>query len=280
MGDIFKNKFFIILLIVACVLTFTTMGLNLTGHGSIVSDAANVIIMPFQKFADIVKESWSGFTGYFTEFNKLKQENARLTARVAELEAANSDIPALQGRINSLTAYYGLMQDHTDIEKIQDAAIISRDAGNYSTVLTINKGSFHHIEKDMPVITADGIVGYISEVATFTSKVSLFIRTSNSVGAYIKRTGQIGIAEGDFELEKAGKCRLGYLSKDTDLQVGDKIYTSGYSDIYPKDLPIGEITEIVPDPLSQTLTGYIQPAVDFSSLRNVIVILKFTREFY
>jgi len=260
------------------------MGLNLTGHGSIVSDTTNIIIMPFQKFANIVKESWSGFTAYFTDIKELRKENADLKAQVAVLQAQNADMPILDGKINSLMAYYGLKQDHTDIKQFQDAAVIARDAGNYSTVLTIDKGSFHGIKKDMPVITtADGIVGivgYVSEVSTFTSKISLFIRTSNSVGAYIKRTGQIGIAEGDFDLEKEGKCILGSLSKDTDLQVGDKIYTSGYSDIYPKDLYIGEITEVVPDPLSQTLTGYIQPAVDFNSLRNVMVILEFTREFY
>ena len=280
MGDIFKNKFFIILLIAACVLTFTAMGLNLSGHGSVVSDATDIIIMPFQKFANIVKESLSGFTAYFTEFNSLKEENRQLKEQLAAQDSLIDDARIALEKNDSLMAFYGFKQEHTDIKQYQDAVVIARDAGNYSTVLTIDKGSFHNIKKDMPVVTADGIVGYISEVGLYTSKVSLFIKTSNSVGAYIKRSGQVGIAEGDFALEKEGKCLLGYLSKDTDLQVGDKIYTSGDGNIYPKDLPIGEVTEIVPDPLSQTLTGYIKPAVDLNNVQNVMVILEFSREFY
>jgi rod shape-determining protein MreC len=100
------------------------------------------------------------------------------------------------------------------------------------------------------------------------------------VGAYIKRTSEIGIIEGEFSLEKEGKCLLGSLYKDTDLQVGDKIYTTGFGDIYPKDLYIGKVTEVLPDALSHSMTGYIEPAVDFNELRRVMIILEFDREFY
>ena len=280
MGGIFRNRFFIILLIIACVLSLTAMVLNILGYGSVTSDITNIIIMPFQRFADILKDSWSGIAGYFTAFNKMKEELAYYREYVPELEAQIEDIQKIIEDNIRYESHWGFMQEHTNIQRFQEAAVIGREAGNYQSNLIIDKGSFHNIKKGLPVITADGIVGYISEVNEFTSKVSLFIRTSNSVGAYIKRNGQIGIVEGDFVLEKEGKCIFETLSKETDLEAGDKIYTSGYGDIYPKDLYIGKIAEAVPDPRSQTMTGYIEPAVDFNGLRRVMIILEFSREFY
>ena len=280
MGGIFRNRFFIILLIVACVLTLTAMVLNILGYGSVTADVTRIILMPFQAFADIIKDSWSGFTAYFTEFNRMREEIAELKIYIEELEEQIEDIRDIKDERDRLIIYFGFKQEHTNIIGFQDAAVIGREAGNYQSNLIINKGSFHNIKKNMPVITEKGIVGYISEVSSWTSKVSLFIRTSNAVGAYIKRNGQIGIVEGNFSLEKAGKCALGSLSKETDLEVGDKIYTSGYGDIYPKDLYIGKVTEVLPDPFTQTMTGYVEPAVDFGELRRVMVILEFTRDFY
>ena len=279
MGGIFKNKFFIILLTVACVLTLSAMILNILGYGSVTTDITNIIIMPFQAFADIVKDSWAGFTAYFTEFNRMKAELAQANGLIAELEARIQNIQDMEADIVSYEAYFGFMKEHTVIKRFQDAAVIARDAGNYQSNLIINKGAFHNIKNNMPVVTDKGIVGYISKVGMWTSDVSLFIRTSNSVGAYIQRNKQIGIVEGDFGLERVGKCLLGSLYKDTDLQVGDKIYTSGFGDIYPKDLYIGKVAEVFPDALSQSMTGYIEPAVDFNTLRRVMIIIEFDREF-
>ena len=280
MGGIFKNKFFIILVIIACVLTLTAMILNVMGYGSITTDITNVIIMPFNAFADIIKDSWSGFAAYFTEFNRMKEELAEKNEYILELEEQIEDIRDIKDDLDGLITYFGFMEEHTNITKFQDATVIGRDAGNYQPNLIINKGSFHNIKPNMPVITDKGIVGYISEVSYLTSTVSLFIRTTKSVGAYIKRNKQIGIVEGDFSLEKSGKCMLGSLPKETELVVGDKIYTSGYGDIYPKDLYIGKVTEVVPDLRTHSVTGYIEPAVDFDELRKVMIILEFNREFY
>ena len=288
MGDIFRSKFFIISLIVICVLTISTIALNLSGHGSLVSDITNVILTPFQRFADIVKNGFSGFAAYFTEFNSMKKEIADLKQKLETAEAMNEDSRKLREENDKLYAFYGLKRERPEYE-LQNARITSRDSGNYLSSLTINKGSLYGIEKDMPVIgakpsaTGSGfdyiIVGYVSEVGLMSSKVTPFIRTGEAVGAYIGRTQEIGVVEGDFALEKDGLCRIANLSKETALEVGDKIYSSG-SGIYPENLYIGEVIKATADPLSQTMTGDIKPAVNFSEIKDVMVILKFERKFY
>ena len=288
MGGIFKNKFFIIMMIVACALTLSTIILNLAGLGSVVTDAVNLILGPFQGFADIIKDSFAGFAGYFTEFNKMKEEIEEMRAKLEDAESLLQDTWRLQDENETLMAFYELKRTRADF-KMQNAKITARDPGNYLSSLTIDKGSRQTLEKDMPVVAARGtdtgkekyvIVGYVSEVGLLSAKVVPFIRTGSSVGAYIERTGEAVVVEGDFELEKKGLCRISYLSKDADIEVGDKLYSSGNANIYPEDLYIGEIIELSADPLSRTMTGRIKPAVDFDKIKNLMVILEFNRNFY
>jgi len=282
-GDIFRSKFFIILLIVACVLTLTTIILNLAGYGSVVSDITNLILSPFQRFADIIKNSFSGFIGYFTEFNRMKEEIEDLKTRLEAAEALNQDTQKMADKIAIYEDFYEFKKEHTDI-KPQPAKIIARDSGNFLSVATINKGSFHEIEKDMPVIAVKGvdyvIVGYVSETGIMSSKVVPLIRTGAAIGAYIARTEEAGVVIGDFKLEKKGLCKLAFLSKETDIEAGDKIYSSGNGGIYPEDLYIGEVVEVGYDPLSHTMIGYVKPAVNFSEIKDVMVILEFSHSFY
>ena len=283
MGDIFKNKFFIIFLIVACVLTIVTMGLTLAGYGNLVSDVANTVIRPFQTFANMIQNSVSGFIGYFTMFNELVEENAMLREREQELEAEISLLREKRAENEFLRGFFELKRERPDFQ-LQDASIIAGSAGNYIFEFTINRGSFHGVEVDMPVIASgpggESIVGFVSNVGVMTSRVSPFMRPSNSVGAYIKRTGDTGMVEGDFELGRAGLSRFAPLSREADMQLGDRIYSSGYGMIYPQGLFIGTIIEVVNNPLMQAQHAYIEPGVDFDQLRDMMIILEFGWDFY
>jgi len=283
MSGIFRNKFFIIFLIVACFLTLVTMGLNLAGYGNLVSDIANTIIRPFQTFANMIQDSVSGFIGYFTIFNELVEENAMLRERVQELEAEWSVVREIREQNEFLIEFFDLKQERLDF-KFQDASIIAGSAGNYILEFTINRGSFHGIGLDMPVIASGAggasIVGFISNVGLMTSRVSPFMRPANSVGAYIKRTGDTGIVEGDFDLGRAGIGRFAPISREADIQIGDRIYSSGYGMIYPQGLFIGTVTEVLSNPLMQAQYAYIEPGADFSQMRDVMVILEFNWNFY
>ena len=274
MGGIFRNRFFIVFLIAACGLTVLTMGLNIAGYGNLVSDVINIITSPFQAFANMMSDSISGFVGYFTVFNELREENAELRQRLRDLESEIVEARAIREQNLMLIDFLDLKQERQDF-RIHNATVIAWNASNYTSGFTINKGTFHGIERNMPVIAAGGVVGFISHADIRTSRVSPFIRTSNSIGAYIRRTGDTGIVEGDFELERRDLSRLVPLSRDADIQVGDRVYSSGYGGIYPEGLFIGTVAEIFNDPLRQTVAAHVEPGVNFNQLRDVMVILEF-----
>jgi len=274
MGDVFRNRFFIIFLITACVLTLITMGLNIAGYGNLVSDVVSTALQPFQAFANIIRNSASGFTDYFTRFNEFRDENAELRERVRELEAEIDLARELIGQNEMLRSFFELKSERPDF-RMQEATVIARSANNYMSSLTINRGAFHGVERDMPVIAEDGVVGFVSHVDFRSSRVSLFTHASNNIGAYIRRTGDTGIVQGDFVLERDGLSRIAYLSREADIQAGDRIYSSGYGGIYPRGLFVGTILEVYGDPLTQTPAAYIEPGVNFNQLRDVMIILEF-----
>ena len=101
------------------------------------------------------------------------------------------------------------------------------------------------------------------------------IESSTSIGACIERTGELGLVEGNFSLAADGICRITYLAADSDVRVGDRVVTSGTGGIYPRDLVIGYVTEVIPDEYSRTLTATIRPAATLTDLDRVMIITSY-----
>ena len=160
---IFKNKFFIIALCVALAITVCATVLSIVGVSSPLRSIFGTIFAPIRWCASQISQGFAGFTAYFTEFDRISEENAELRATLAELERHLAEAEAAKAENDSLREYFGLESLITDWELL-DATVIAREAGSYTTLYTLNRGSFHGIEKNMPVITADGLVGYVREV--------------------------------------------------------------------------------------------------------------------
>ena len=150
-----------------------------------------------------------------------------------------------------------------------NATIIAREAGNYATVLTINKGYVHGIRKNMPVLTEKGVFGSVSEYGLDWAKVVSIVETASSVSAYSERTGVTGVVSGDTALRSDGYCIMTYIASNADIKVGDRIFTSGKGSVYPEGLLIGEVAQISADEKTRTLSAVIKPAVDFKNLNDV-----------
>ena len=103
--------------------------------------------------------------------------------------------------------------------------------------------------------------------------VSTIIETATSVGAYVPRSEVFGIVSGDYSMRKEGTCKLADIEiTDPDIQVGDTVYSSGMGSVYPADLKIGTITAIEVNEYSRNVVATVSPAVDFSSLKWVMII--------
>jgi len=140
------------------------------------------------------------------------------------------------------------------------------------TVFTLDRGSSSGIEVNMPVVTPDGVVGYITEVGINWSKAATILEYTSSVGVFCERSGALGLCEGTYELRTQSKCMINYLDSDADVRPGDRFVTSGLGGIYPRGLYVGEVISVYPDNYSRGLIAEITPMADLSDISRVMII--------
>ena len=226
-----------------------------------------------------VAEAFNGFVDVFADYDKLKDENESLREELEAYKKKEYDEQLLREQNDWLKDYINFHTSNPEF-KITDAKIVSREAGNYGTVITLNKGTAHSIKRNMPVITADGLLGYVSEVALDWCKVTTVIEAKNSISVYSERQGTQGILSGSIELREQGLCEMTFIDGADGVQIGDKIYTSGGSkSIYPADLYIGSVSELRIDEITGEAIATITPKIDFtklSDLSDVMIICGYT----
>lgn len=272
---IFKSKVFIICLISALVLTLVPTLIAAFGGTDLLRSAMGTVAKPFTMCASGIANAFNGFVDVFTQYDELKAENEALKEQIKEYESKEYNEAILEDQNNWLKDYINLHDSHPNFV-LKDARVISREAGNYSTVLTLNRGSAHGVKKKMPVMSADGLLGYVSEVGLDWCKISTVIETSSSVGVYTERGGVLGVVEGSPELRPEGLCKMDIMQSDSNIQIGDRVFTAGgEGSLYPTGLLIGSVSSVDVDSSTGMMVAEITPAVDFtdlSSLTDVIII--------
>ena len=140
---------------------------------------------------------------------------------------------------------------------------------------SINMGSLNGISPYDPVITAEGLVGYVKSVSLTSSTVVTVLDPTVKAGAYDTRTDDSGIVVGSAKLAKNGQCRMNDLTRDCTVAIGDSIVTSGGGGIFPEGLMVGTVNTMGQDVGDIMYYAVIDPAVNFEKLRNVMVITAF-----
>lgn len=248
---------------------FAAMGLTPLLRG-----ALGTVLTPFRYAATKVSDAVEGYVSYFTDYDALNEENTRLKEQLEAYQEQVRYAEMLENENRWLRGYLGVKREHIDFE-MDSALVVGREESNYNLVLTLNRGSANGIAEGMVVMTEDGIVGSIVEVGTTWSKVSPLFQTRSAVGAYVERTNAVGVVEGTFALRGEGLCQLKYLDAEADVQVGDRVMSSGLGSTFPRGLVIGEIVALTPDPYERTVVATVKPAADFEGLSQVMILTSF-----
>lgn len=268
---IFQNKFFLVCLCIALVLTIVPSVFAIMGYRSLAKNIVGTVTMPVRWVATTVGNAFEGFGKYFGTMKALNEENQALIDENEQLKEQLKDAELLEKENERLRDYLDMKNQYPSFA-LEEGMVISHSSGNYITNFTLNRGTLHGIKTNMPVITKEGIVGYVVEVGLNWCMVSTLIETATSVGAYIPRSEVVGIVSGDYSMRQQGTCKIGYIDASADVQVGDTVYSSGTGSVYPADLKIGTVTAIEVDEYNRTLVATVTPAVDFSELKWVMVI--------
>lgn len=206
------------------------------------------------------------------ELEALRKENAALKEQAREGEADSRE----NDRFRNLL---GLKEKHPDFQ-FEEATVTAHSASNWSSTLTISKGSADGVETGACVVDEyHDLVGIVGVTGLNWSTVMTVVDAELEMGGLVARTDAAAILEGDFELMGKGQLKLTYLPKDAQLLSGDEVTTSGLKSggtaTYPSGLLVGEVVEVRSDPSGMSDYAVLAPAADLANVEQVFVIKSF-----
>jgi rod shape-determining protein MreC len=196
----------------------------------------------------------------------VKRKNGELKKRLDAMEEENQKLVDLEkenGRLRKLLELKGPKQKETVA-----ANVIGEDVVNWFRCIIIDKGRTSGIGEKMPVITPSGVVGQAVEVNRWHTKVMIVNDTNSAVDTYVSGKETRGIAEGTGQT----LLKLKYVLKNDDIEVGDKLITSGKDGIYPKGLAVGIITNVNKNRPGLFADVDVMPYNNFRKLEEVLVM--------
>lgn len=209
-----------------------------------------------------VRRVWNGYV----DLRNVKSQNDALTRQLEAAQVAFQQQRALADRTRNLERLLDL-RDRSNL-KTTAAEIIAAGATPDFRTLTIDKGMRDGVRADMAVIAPAGVVGRVVMPSTRAAKVQLLIDRNAAAGALVERSRAQGVVTGGGD----NRLRMDYVSEVADVIVGDLIVTSGIDGIYPKGYVIGQVESVEKSGTAyKTIT--VKPAVDFTSLEEVLVVL-------
>lgn len=270
----------LVVTLVAASLAIITVDFRAGDEGPLAAAGrvTNSAIAPMQRAVSNVVQPISTFFSSLAELPSLASENEELRRQVDDLKTVQQLNQELARRIETLEQLLGLqtITPHTIA-----ARVIGSGVSNFEWDITIDRGSADGIQVDMPVVTgaSDGprLVGRVIRVTPISSVVQLMIDPDFAVAGRLSTSQEAGLVMGRGEEDlRMGHLRAGIEVSETEPE---SVFTVGYEvndqpGLYPAGILIGTVSRAFSEPDAVESFVTIRPAVDFSTLEDVLVIAR------
>lgn len=228
-------------------------------------------LAPFQRAISWAGDKINGATTTVWEIATVYYQNKELKEEVFALRQQN--LQAAEYVAENIRLQEMLNYKHAAVQfDLMPAKVIGRESSTWTSVISINRGSSDGIKTNMPVVTEKGLVGVITDVSPVASRVQLLLDSRFSVGTLVQRPESrvAGIVQGNPS--DAMLPQMINIPRNSDIIVGDTIVTSGFGGVFPKGLMVGSVATVKNDNGGLLEIAYINTAVDFQKLEDVMII--------
>jgi rod shape-determining protein MreC len=197
---------------------------------------------------------------------KLSAEGGRLKARVRKLEAFEAENRRLRGLLE--------LRQHLNVDVVS-AHVVAKDTVEFFRVaqVLLDRPSRDIVSgARLPVIALDGVVGVTGKVAGDNVEVQLVVDAGSGVDVIVQRTGARGFIQGTGD-QRRYRCKVEYVKRTDEVEVGDLLVTSGVGRRFPKGMPVAKVTTVERKDFGIYQTVRAEPTVDFSRLDDVLIVV-------
>ena len=232
----------------------------------------SVAVAPFQRAAAAVSNGVSSLWEKYTNIDAILEENEKLTAENAELRGQMVDYDKLKAENEAYKALTNIQEQHPEMSYVS-SFVIGRDPLDSFYGFTLDKGSLDGVEANDAITSDEGyLLGVVTEVDLTSCKVMTILHPSFNAAGVVSRTRENGILNGNTTYAADGLCTMTNLERSTETRAGDQVITTGLGGVFPPDLLVGTVQNVVPEASGKSSIAVVRPGVDPRTAKHVFII--------
>ena len=232
----------------------------------------SVAVAPFQRAAAKLSGGVASLWENYADIDAILEENKTLTEENAALRAQMVDYDKLKAENEAYKALTNIQEQHPEMS-YTSSFVIGRDPLDEFGGFTLDKGTADGVAVNDAVISDRGyLLGMVVEADPTSCKVMTILHPSFNAAGVISRTRENGIITGSADYAADGQCVLTNLDRATEARKGDQVITTGLGGVFPPDLLVGTVQDVVPEASGKSSIAVVRPGVDPRTAKHVFII--------
>jgi len=273
--DFFDTWKFKILVIVAVFLVGIMAYAGANGRLTAApQELLSVVLTPLQKVTSALSGGAASVWEKYTSIDDVMDRNEQLEAENAELRQQMVDYDRIKAENDAYKALARIQDTNSEASYVS-AFVIGRDPLDEFGGFTLDQGSTDGVAVNDAIISDRGyLLGVVVEVDA-TSKVMTILHPSFNAAGVISRTRENGIITGSADYAADGQCVLTNLDRATEARKGDQVITTGLGGVFPANLLVGTVQEVVPEQSGKSSSAVILPGADPRTVKHVFIVTEY-----
>ena len=276
MKDFFDTWKFKILVIVAVFLVGIMAYAGANGRLTAApQELLSVVLTPLQKVTSALSGGAASVWEKYTSIDDVMDRNEQLEAENAELRQQMVDYDRIKAENDAYKALARIQDTNSEASYVS-AFVIGRDPLDEFGGFTLDQGSTDGVAVNDAIISDRGyLLGVVVEVDATSCKVMTILHPSFNAAGLISRTRENGIITGSADYAADGQCVLTNLDRTTEARKGDQVITTGLGGVFPANLLVGTVQEVVPEQSGKSSSAVILPGADPRTVKHVFIITEY-----